>query len=181
MIFVAELGDKSQLMALAFATRYSAPTVLVGISVATLIVHAGSVLIGRSLAAVLPFDVIAIVAALSFFAFRCVDAARRLARRIRGGQAARVKGTAVLAVGVAFFLAELGDKTMLATVALGTREEPIGTWLGSTVGHGPGRRAGNRGGQDPRHAPPRTRHPLRRGAGVCDFRCAPACASVFVR
>ena len=40
----------------------------------------------------------------------------------------------ILAVGTAFFLAELGDKTMLATITLATREEPIGTWLGSTAG-----------------------------------------------
>jgi putative Ca2+/H+ antiporter (TMEM165/GDT1 family) len=40
----------------------------------------------------------------------------------------------VLAVGVAFFLAELGDKTMLATITLATTEEAIGTWLGSTAG-----------------------------------------------
>jgi putative Ca2+/H+ antiporter (TMEM165/GDT1 family) len=134
VIFVAELGDKSQLMALAFATRYSAITVLVGISVATLIVHAGSVLIGRSLASVLPFDVIAILGGLSFFAFALWTL--RGDRLSEGEEAkpALVKGRAVLAVGVAFFLAELGDKTMLATVALGTREEPIGTWLGSTVG-----------------------------------------------
>jgi putative Ca2+/H+ antiporter (TMEM165/GDT1 family) len=37
-------------------------------------------------------------------------------------------------VGTAFFLAELGDKTMLATITLATTQEPIGTWLGSTAG-----------------------------------------------
>jgi putative Ca2+/H+ antiporter (TMEM165/GDT1 family) len=37
-------------------------------------------------------------------------------------------------VGTAFFLAELGDKTMLATITLATTEEPWGTWLGSTAG-----------------------------------------------
>lgn len=41
---------------------------------------------------------------------------------------------AVLAIFTAFFLAELGDKTMLATVTLATTNEPIGTWLGSTLG-----------------------------------------------
>jgi putative Ca2+/H+ antiporter (TMEM165/GDT1 family) len=41
---------------------------------------------------------------------------------------------AVLTIFTAFFLAELGDKTMLATVTLATTNEPIGTWLGSTVG-----------------------------------------------
>jgi putative Ca2+/H+ antiporter (TMEM165/GDT1 family) len=40
----------------------------------------------------------------------------------------------MLTIGTAFFLAELGDKTMLATVTLATTEEPIGTWLGSTAG-----------------------------------------------
>ena len=43
VIFVAELGDKSQLMALAFATRYPALPVLIGIAIATAIVHAVSV------------------------------------------------------------------------------------------------------------------------------------------
>ena len=42
--------------------------------------------------------------------------------------------SAVLAASVAFFLAELGDKTMLATITLATREGWFGTWLGSTVG-----------------------------------------------
>jgi putative Ca2+/H+ antiporter (TMEM165/GDT1 family) len=37
-------------------------------------------------------------------------------------------------IGTAFFLAELGDKTTLATITLATTEEPIRTWLGSTAG-----------------------------------------------
>ena len=41
---------------------------------------------------------------------------------------------ALLVVGLVFFLAELGDKTMLATVTLAATHEPIGTWLGSTAG-----------------------------------------------
>ena len=40
----------------------------------------------------------------------------------------------MLAVGVAFFLAELGDKTMLATITLATQEGWLGTWVGSTLG-----------------------------------------------
>ena len=69
VIFVAELGDKSQLMALAFATRYRAIDVLVGISLATLLVHLGSVLLGATIAAALPTDAIAIVGGLAFFVF----------------------------------------------------------------------------------------------------------------
>ena len=43
-------------------------------------------------------------------------------------------GSAILAVGGAFFLAELGDKTMLATITLATQHGWAGTWVGSTVG-----------------------------------------------
>ena len=54
VVFVAELGDKSQLMALTFATRYRPLPVLVGITVATAVVHAVSVAIGYGLGAALP-------------------------------------------------------------------------------------------------------------------------------
>jgi putative Ca2+/H+ antiporter (TMEM165/GDT1 family) len=40
----------------------------------------------------------------------------------------------VVTIGTAFFLAELGDKTMLATVTLATQEGWVGTWIGSTLG-----------------------------------------------
>jgi Uncharacterized protein family UPF0016 len=52
--FVAELGDKSQLMALTFATRYRTLPVLVGITLATAVVHAVSVAIGYGLGAAVP-------------------------------------------------------------------------------------------------------------------------------
>src|SRR5512135_759039 len=69
VILVAELGDKSQLMALAFAARYRARTVLVAVSVATLAVHAGSVLLGSAFALALPTSGIQVVAGAAFFGF----------------------------------------------------------------------------------------------------------------
>jgi len=133
-VFVAELGDKSQLMALTFAARYRAWVVLLGVSVATLLVHAGSVVLGVTIAAAIPTQAIQLAGGIAFFAFA--------AWTIRGDsldaeeetRAARSSGRAVVAVGSAFFLAELGDKTMLVTITLATTAEPWGTWLGSTVG-----------------------------------------------
>jgi putative Ca2+/H+ antiporter (TMEM165/GDT1 family) len=69
VVFLAELGDKSQLMALAFASRYRPATVLIAVSIATLLVHAGSVLIGRVFAIALPVNLILVVAGLAFFVF----------------------------------------------------------------------------------------------------------------
>ena len=135
VIFLAELGDKSQLMALAFATRFPALKVLVAISIATLIVHLGSVALGATVALALPTNLIAVVAGVAFLLFA--------AWTLRGDElgeddAARARrdaaGSVILTVGTAFFLAELGDKTMLATVTLATNHEALGTWLGSTAG-----------------------------------------------
>lgn len=135
VIFLAELGDKSQLMALAFATRYPAIPVLVAITIATAIVHLGSVALGATVALALPTNVIAIVAGLAFLVFAAwtlrgdrldegdEERARRDARR-----------SVIVTVGTAFFLAELGDKTMLATITLATNHGALGTWVGSTLG-----------------------------------------------
>jgi putative Ca2+/H+ antiporter (TMEM165/GDT1 family) len=134
VIFVAELGDKSQLMALAFASRYRPMPVVLGITIATLIVHAGSVLLGSAVALALPTDLIAIVAGIAFLLFAVWTLRGDELGEGDEARARRSASSVVVAVGVAFFLAELGDKAMLATITLATTEEAIGTWLGSTAG-----------------------------------------------
>lgn len=134
VIFVAELGDKSQLMALTFATRFRALPVLLGITVATSVVHLASVALGAGLGATLPTGWITVLAGLAFLGFAAWtlrgDALTEEERR----KAERASRSAIIAVSVAFFLAELGDKTMLATITLATQHGWFGTWLGSTVG-----------------------------------------------
>ena len=134
VILLAELGDKSQLMALAFASRYRAWTVLTAVTVATLIVHAGSVVLGRTFALALPTSAIQIAAGVAFFAFAAWTVRGDELGDADEGRARRTGRSALLTIGTAFFLAELGDKTMLATITLATTEEPWGTWLGSTAG-----------------------------------------------
>jgi Ca2+/H+ antiporter, TMEM165/GDT1 family len=134
VIFLAELGDKSQLMALAFATRYKATTILLGITIATAMVHLVSVLIGAVVGAAMPTRAISVAAGIAFLGFA--------AWTIRGdklddddeAKANQKQKSVLVAVGVAFFLAELGDKTMLATITLATKNGLFGTWLGSTIG-----------------------------------------------
>jgi len=134
IIFVAELGDKSQLMAMTFATRYRALTILAAITVATAIVHLLSVVVGAAIGSALPTDAISVVAGLAFLGFAVWTVrgdeldADEVSRAQRGGR------SVFLTVGLAFFLAELGDKTMLATITLATDHGAFGTWLGSTVG-----------------------------------------------
>lgn len=134
VVFLAELGDKSQLMALAFASRYRAWTVLLAVTIATLIVHAGSVLLGSVVAVALPMALIQVLAGLAFFVFAAWTLRGDSLGEEDESRAKRTGRWAVLTIGTAFFLAELGDKTMLATVTLATTEEPWGTWLGSTAG-----------------------------------------------
>ena len=134
VIFVAELGDKSQLMALAFATRYRAVPVLIGITIATAVVHLVSVLIGAGLGATLPTTWITLAAGIAFFGFAAWTMRGDELSIDEAGKANRSVRSAVIAASAAFFLAELGDKTMLATITLATQYGWFGTWLGSTVG-----------------------------------------------
>ena len=134
LIFIAELGDKSQLVALWFATRYRAIVVIAGVTVATLIVHLGSVAIGVAFEEILPERVFLTIVGLSFFVFA--------AWSIRGDSIDEEGGVArkspfLGAFGIvtfSFFLSELGDKTQLATISLAGDRDPAGVWLGSTAG-----------------------------------------------
>ncbi|MEU4642872.1 TMEM165/GDT1 family protein [Micromonospora sp. NPDC049460] len=134
VIFVAELGDKSQLMALTFATRFKPVPVLIGITVATAVVHLASVAIGYGLGAALPTEWISLVAGLAFLGFGAWTLRGDTLTEEEKRKAEKTSKSAIVAVSVAFFLAELGDKTMLATITLATKYGWFGTWLGSTVG-----------------------------------------------
>ncbi|MGW6336004.1 TMEM165/GDT1 family protein [Nocardia rhamnosiphila] len=138
IVFLAELGDKSQLMALTFALRYRWWVVLGGIATATAAVHVISVAIGHFLGAALPTTAIAAVASITFLAVGLWTLRESL-----GGSddeeeepaPSRFATTApFLVVLSAFLLAELGDRTMFATAALATDNNWAAVWLGSTIG-----------------------------------------------
>ncbi|MFG1998889.1 TMEM165/GDT1 family protein [Spirillospora sp. NPDC048911] len=138
VIFVAELGDKSQLMAMTFATRFRTLPVLAGITAATAVVHLASVALGAALGAAIPTGPISVLAGVAFLGFAAWTLRGDELDDDERAKARRATGSAILAVGAAFFLAELGDKTMLATVTLAADHGGVagltGVWLGSTVG-----------------------------------------------
>ncbi|EOM74322.1 UPF0016 domain-containing protein [Rhodococcus rhodnii] len=134
VIFVAELGDKSQLMAMTFALRYRWWVVVAAITVATAVVHLISVVIGHYVGVALPTELIGIVGGLAFLAFGVWTLRGDSLSSEERSKAQRVTTSAFFAVLSAFFLAELGDKTMLATVTLAVDHDAFGVWLGSTVG-----------------------------------------------
>ena len=136
VIFVAELGDKSQLMAMTFATRYRTRDVLIGITAATALVHLASVAIGHFVGAAFESRqwIISIVAGVAFLVFAAWTVRGDELSEEEADKARKSQGAALLAVGAAFFLAELGDKTMLATITLAADHNWLGVWIGSTVG-----------------------------------------------
>ncbi len=134
VIFVAELGDKSQLMAMTFALRHSWWVVLGGITVATTAIHLISVAVGHYLGAALPTHLLGILAGVAFVLFGLWTLRGDSLSDDEATRAQRSTAPAFFAVTSAFLLAELGDKTMLATVTLAADNDWVGVWIGSTLG-----------------------------------------------
>lgn len=134
VVFVAELGDKSQLITMTYALRHRWWVVLSGVAVAAMLVHGLSVTIGHFLGLTLPERPIAFAAAIAFLLFAVWT--WREGRGDSGEDEVRVGEPrfVILAIISSFVLAELGDKTMLATVALASDRDPWGVWIGATIG-----------------------------------------------
>ena len=131
-VVLAEMGDKTQLLAMSFATRFNPYKVLLAVFIATIANHALAVVAGQFLTTIVPIDIISIAASLSFIGFGLWT--------IRGDQ---LKGEdkkvsrfgAVATVAIAFFIAEFGDKTQLATISLAAEyQNPVSVLMGTTIG-----------------------------------------------
>ncbi|MDA8228662.1 MAG: TMEM165/GDT1 family protein [Desulfitobacterium hafniense] len=130
-VVLAEMGDKTQLLGMAFATRYKARVVLAGVFVATLLNHLLAVAVGDYLTNYIPLRQLQLIAALSFIVFGLWT--------LRGdtleGEDQKVYFNPFWTVTIAFFIAEMGDKTQLAAVALAAKYDSLlEVWIGTTIG-----------------------------------------------
>lgn len=134
-VAIAEIGDKTQLLALILAVRFRAPvSVIAGIFVATAVNHALAAFAGTLVADWLTPQILAWVLGLSFLA---MGLWALVPDAPPSGEAAKAPSRfgPFLATTLAFFLVEMGDKTQLATVALGARYEAlVAVALGTTLG-----------------------------------------------
>lgn len=140
VIFVAELGDKTQLLALGFGARYSLRQVMLGLLVGYGAASLIAVAVGGLLGATLPQRPIEVVGGLIFLGFALAafldiddddDDSVGIART---GRIAFLRSSIVASIGFAILVAEMGDKTQIATATLASQSNPIGTWLGATLG-----------------------------------------------
>jgi len=132
-IFVAEMGDKTQLVALSFAAKFKPLKVVLGIFIGTIVSHLMAVLIGQNLNFLIPLQYLKVIVGLSFIAFGVWTLKGDTLDERSGKKLSRLGP--IMTVAVAFFLAELGDKTQLATISLAAQYRSfLGVWMGSTVG-----------------------------------------------
>ena len=133
-VVLAEMGDKTQLLAMAFATKYKAGKVMLGVFIATILNHALAVAVGNFITR---FDSVQVwiqaIASLSFIFFGLWTIR---GDKLEGEENKVTKYGAIVTVAFAFFIAEMGDKTQLATIALATKfpATPIGILAGTTTG-----------------------------------------------
>jgi Ca2+/H+ antiporter, TMEM165/GDT1 family len=132
LVFVGEMGDKTQLLALVLTSRFQRPwAILLGIFIATSINHALASWAGGWVGSLVTPETLRWVLAVVFFTF----AVWVLVPDREGELKSSRQAGAFVTTLIAFFLAEMGDKTQLATVALGARYSNL--WLvtfGTTFG-----------------------------------------------
>lgn len=133
LIFIAELGDKTQLLVLSFAAKYKPKVVFLAVITSTIVLYLLAVSVGSVISNIIPMQYLRWIVAASFIGFgvwTLVEKEAEEKEKIIG------RFGPFLTVALAFFLAEMGDKTQLAAVSLtsGMPGSAIYIWGGAIVG-----------------------------------------------
>ncbi len=134
VVALAEIGDKTMLLAIVLAARLRAPwQILAGILAATIANHALAAFVGQEVAGLIDAPWFRIAVALGFIAMAAWTLVPDKFDDEDGGFTAR--GSAFVTTLIAFFLVEMGDKTQIATIALGAQYKSVATVAaGTTLG-----------------------------------------------
>lgn len=133
-IVLSEMGDKSQLLVIAFASKYKAAKVLIGVFIATVLNQALAVAAGNFITRFECIQIlIQVLASLSFIFFGLWNIREY---KLEGEENRTTKFGVIVSLALAFFLAEMGDKTQLAVFSLSIKfpTSPIGILTGATTG-----------------------------------------------
>ncbi len=131
LVVLAEMGDKTQFVAMTFAAKYNPYKVLFAIFLGTVANFAIVIVIGQLLTEVVPMDAISLVSSIAFIAFGVWTVREEKAEE---GSVKLSRFGVVATIGIAFFVAEFGDKTQLATLSLAAQyQSPVSVLVGATL------------------------------------------------
>jgi putative Ca2+/H+ antiporter (TMEM165/GDT1 family) len=130
-IFIAEMGDKTQILAMAFATKYNVKKVMLGIFLGSFANHGIAVALGSSISNLIPLNLMQFIAGCLFVFFGLwslkIDDLEEENNNEKFGP--------ILTIAIAFFIGELGDKTQLTAITLSSDSKiPIITLMGTVSG-----------------------------------------------
>ncbi|RKD27140.1 Putative Ca2+/H+ antiporter, TMEM165/GDT1 family [Caminicella sporogenes DSM 14501] len=133
LILSAEMGDKTQVLAMAFATQFTVKEVLIGVFLGCLLNHGIAITLGTYLSSVVPLDIVQIVAGFTFIFFGLLSLKYEENDDIEENNTR--KYGPVMTVAMAFFIGELGDKTQLTAITLSVDAVfPIFILMGTVLG-----------------------------------------------
>ena len=134
--FIAEMGDKTQLMLIALTSRFKLRDIIIGTAAAILVLNGLAVLLGGLISEVIPTWLIRLVAAAAFL-FCAITSLRGDNDEEEEAKEENVSRFAPLTVFCTFFVAELGDKTQLTAITFGANEgmsAAVTVWLACSIG-----------------------------------------------
>jgi len=150
VVFVAELGDKTQLVAMSLGARHHLRQVVIGLAIAYVVSSGLAAVVGGLLGAALPERALSIgggVAFIGFAVFELIRARGEDADADDDGEvlveattpppprtARSMLRSPIALIAFTVTVAELGDKTQLTTATLAARSHPVYTWAGATLG-----------------------------------------------